>query len=351
MGDMSYRELSNRLAKSEEALDTLKGKYKASLAKRRELAKKMVDLNENSSSYEANMDTLVTEVEKLDDEKANLRRELEALFIRMIQELEARRTTQDKIREKEHEIFKLHQEKKMHARERIPTRVVKRYEDTIYFLVDTDTCQMEAVDPRITWVMPMGYKVEKDILVAYAEHLLAQPVDTTAKRFRTYKEKSIEVHSELSRLVISKKVRKEVEKFSEQQGFTKEAIAEAREKYEAKQARESSAPTGTSTDRQTRSTMVKEKPTKAKKEKTSKIQFKRKGKFIEPPTPKAHKVKEVSRKRKREQAKKPTVDDEEETESKDDDTKVKVAGTEEEKKDDTEDIQNEDVQMTEQQEH
>lgn len=46
------------------------------------------------------MDALVNEVEKLNDDKANLRRELEALTIRMSQELEARRTIEEKIKEK-----------------------------------------------------------------------------------------------------------------------------------------------------------------------------------------------------------------------------------------------------------
>lgn len=171
-------------------------------------------------------------------------------------------------------------QKRMHERERIPEQVVKRYEDTICFMVDTDTCQMEAADPRTSWVMPMGYEVEADLLIAYADHLLEQPVDSNATRFGTFKEKSIEVHSELAKLVIAKKVRKEVEQFVVEQGYTKEEIVEAKAKFEAKKAAESSsAPTGTSTGRQTRSTAAKEKP--------SKIQFKRKGKEIKPPAPKA----------------------------------------------------------------
>lgn len=101
----------------------------------------------------------------------------------------------------------------MHKRERILEEVVKRYEDTIYFMVDTNTCQMEAVDPRKSWVVLMGYEVEEDILTTYVDHLLAQPVDSNATRFGTYKEKSLEVHFELPKLVTTKKVRKEVEQF------------------------------------------------------------------------------------------------------------------------------------------
>lgn len=149
----------------------------------------------------------------------------------------------------------------------------------------------------------MGYKVEEDLLIAYSEHLLAQPIDTIVEKFGTYKKKSIEMHYDLSRPIISKKVRNEVEKFAEKQWFTKEEIAEAREKFEAKQARASSAPTGTNIGMKTRSVEV-------KKEKPSKIQFKRKGKVIEPPAPKAP---ITTGQRKKEKENKPTTDDEEET--------------------------------------
>lgn len=97
---------------------------------------------------------------------------------------------------------------KMHARERISTIVVNRYEDTICFMVDTDTCMMEVVIPRTAWVMPMGYEVDKDLLIAYVEYRLGQPIDTNAERFGTYKENSLQVHFELQKPMIAKKVRK-----------------------------------------------------------------------------------------------------------------------------------------------
>lgn len=88
-------------------------------------------------------------------------------------------------------------QKKMHAREHIPTEVVNQYEKTICFIVDIDTYMMQALVPRTTWVLPMGYEVDKDLLISYANHLLEQPTDTTAERFGTYKEKSLQDHSEL----------------------------------------------------------------------------------------------------------------------------------------------------------
>lgn len=203
-------------------------------------------------------------------------------------------------------------QKKMHARERIVTEVVNWYEKTIYFMVDTDTCMMEVVEPQFTWVMPMGYEVDKEVLVTYADHLLGQPVDSTTKCFGTYKEKSLQVHSELNQSVIAKKIRKEVEAFGEQAGFRKESIVEARGKHIAQQAGASSTPTDTSTGMQTRAgkgkVVEKEKPTTIKKEKPttkySNIQFQKRGKVVDPST---EPVK--TGKRKKQQAQKPTLID------------------------------------------
>lgn len=110
MGDMSYREMSHKLAKTEEALVTLRGKYKTSLANRRDLTEQLLEVFESSSSNEANIGALVDEVEKLNEEKTKFKRELEALTIQMSQELEARRVAEDKIKEKENEILKINQE-------------------------------------------------------------------------------------------------------------------------------------------------------------------------------------------------------------------------------------------------
>lgn len=67
-------------------------------------------ITENNSFDEADMGALVEEVEKLKKSKDNLRRELEALTIRMSQELENHRKVEDFVKDKEHEIFKLNQE-------------------------------------------------------------------------------------------------------------------------------------------------------------------------------------------------------------------------------------------------
>lgn len=58
-------------------------------------------------------------------------------------------------------------------------------------MVDTDTCHMEATDSRTSWVMPMRYEVEVDILTIYADHLISKPIDLNVSRFGIFKEKSI----------------------------------------------------------------------------------------------------------------------------------------------------------------
>lgn len=69
-----------------------------------------MEISDNSSSDEANIDALAEEVEKLNGEKLNLRKELEALTTRISQELEARRADEDLIKERDHEIAKIKQE-------------------------------------------------------------------------------------------------------------------------------------------------------------------------------------------------------------------------------------------------
>jgi len=56
----------------------------------------------------------------------------------------------------------------------------------VCFMVDNDQCLMEAVEPRIVWIRPMGYEVDEKILELHIQHLLSQPKDPKAERFGTY---------------------------------------------------------------------------------------------------------------------------------------------------------------------
>ncbi|XP_059064620.1 uncharacterized protein LOC131856733 [Cryptomeria japonica] len=117
---------------------------------------------------------------------------------------------------------------------------------------------MEAVMPWTTWVMPMGYEVDKDLLIAYVDHLLAQLVDTTIERFGTYKGKSLQVHSELQRPVIAKK------------DGTSNALTGTPTYLNTRAGKEKVA------EKEKPTAVQKEKSVETKKEKPSKIQFWRK---------------------------------------------------------------------------
>lgn len=74
---------------------------------------------------------------------------------------------------------------KMQMRYRIPESIVEKYKDSICFMVETDTTCMEAVEPRIKWIHPLGYEVEEPILEAYAQVLLSAPKDPNEPRWGT----------------------------------------------------------------------------------------------------------------------------------------------------------------------
>jgi len=85
----------------------------------------------------------------------------------------------------------------MHSRERITKSVVEKYKNEIYFMVDTNQFLMEVVEPRIVWIMPMGYEVDEKILDMYAQHLLNKPKDDSVERFGTYEDLDVKLHVEL----------------------------------------------------------------------------------------------------------------------------------------------------------
>lgn len=116
----------------------------------------------------------------------------------------------------------------MQARERIPTSIMEKYKDTIFFMVDIDQCLMEAAEPKTIWIMPMGYEVEERILELYVQHLLSKPLDPFEERFGTYAEKNMQFHEQLKKPMIVRSVRKEVEVFAKSMGISKEVVREAK---------------------------------------------------------------------------------------------------------------------------
>lgn len=78
-------------------------------------------------------------------------------------------------------------QKEMHERETIPMSILEKYQDTICFMVNIDECLMKVVEPRTSWIIPIGYEVEEKILELYAQHLLGKPMDPNEEIFGTYK--------------------------------------------------------------------------------------------------------------------------------------------------------------------
>ncbi|XP_059078088.1 uncharacterized protein LOC131876662 [Cryptomeria japonica] len=89
---------------------------------------------------------------------------------------------------------------------------------------------METFEPRIVWILPMGYEVDEITLDTYAQHLLSKLVDENKERFGTFKEKDLSLHKQFTKCGRKRKVRKEVEQLAEQMGITKEVVQRAREK-------------------------------------------------------------------------------------------------------------------------
>lgn len=52
----------------------------------------------------------------------------------------------------------------MYERDRVPKSLVKKYANEITFLVTTDECIIEAIEPITLWIEPLGYEVDEKIL-------------------------------------------------------------------------------------------------------------------------------------------------------------------------------------------
>ncbi|XP_059076448.1 uncharacterized protein LOC131875790 [Cryptomeria japonica] len=74
----------------------------------------------------------------------------------------------------------------------------------------------------------MGYEVDEATLDAYAQHLLNTLVDTKEERFKTCKEKSMELHSKFIKLARKRKVTKIVEDILVEEGYPREKFRATR---------------------------------------------------------------------------------------------------------------------------
>lgn len=80
-------------------------------------------------------------------------------------------------------------QKKMSMRLRLLDEVVKHFEKDICYTVTTNFYLMEAFESIEEEMEQMGYEVSYDLLIGYANNLLASPKDTKKKRLGTYQER------------------------------------------------------------------------------------------------------------------------------------------------------------------
>lgn len=114
------------------------------------------------------MDALSHAVEKLNEDKSNLRKELEALTIRMSQELENRRNVEDQIKDNEHDIFKLNQEVGT-----LTTYLQEEKEEKFEIQIDLDaTMSLNESLRKTNEVMSKELKYTKDILYNFNKSIV-----------------------------------------------------------------------------------------------------------------------------------------------------------------------------------
>lgn len=69
----------------------------------------------------------------------------------------------------------------MHERERIPKKMIEKYKDEIIFMVSIDECIIKVVEPRIVWILAMGYEIIEQEIISLVNFMLIKPKDTTKR--------------------------------------------------------------------------------------------------------------------------------------------------------------------------
>ena len=85
---------------------------------------------------------------------------------------------------------------------------------------------MEALEPRVKFIEPMGFEMSEELIERYAKIILQSKKDTKCARWGTYDEKIKEVHFELHSKEIKKNVEKMIESISKESGMTRKEFDE-----------------------------------------------------------------------------------------------------------------------------
>ena len=85
---------------------------------------------------------------------------------------------------------------KMKQRFRIAPTIVDRFKEDIYILVDIDHTYIQEVEPPETFLDPLIYEFNDDVVVGYIDFLLNLDRDKEEYRFGTYDEITQKDHQE-----------------------------------------------------------------------------------------------------------------------------------------------------------
>lgn len=77
----------------------------------------------------------------------------------------------------------------MKNRSRIPQSIVEKYKNEICFMVDTDFTYIEAVEPRVEFIDPLGYEIFETEVEEYMNRFLKRKLDIHNNIFGTFEEK------------------------------------------------------------------------------------------------------------------------------------------------------------------
>lgn len=99
----------------------------------------------------------------------------------------------------------------MKKRSIIAPALVEKYKNDICFIIETNVTYMEAVEPRVKFIDPMGYEMIEELIEVYTKIILENDRDEECPRWGTYEEKVKEFHSEFHRKDTKKKVEKKID--------------------------------------------------------------------------------------------------------------------------------------------
>ena len=116
---------------------------------------------------------------------------------------------------------------KMKQRFRIPSTMVERYKEEICFMVETNITCVEVVEPRVTFIEPMIYEMNEELIEGYAKIILEYEKDTEYPRWETYEEMMRGVHMGLYSKQDEKNVENKIQDIPKESSMTREEYNES----------------------------------------------------------------------------------------------------------------------------